>query len=135
MSLNLVTIDFQPFIPQNIKGEGKMIRGDLELLKALDDLARTRDNDFNGKNGKDYLYEDAKDEGYECNADYVFNYIKENIENGYYDKYGIVSIRYSTIVEDYLYMWLGKNGYYENYNYCQPNLGCFVIAWNDGEYY
>jgi hypothetical protein len=125
MSLNLVALDFTPDKEDS----------EIQLLEALDELARNWDKDFSGENGEDYLWEDAKDEGYECNADYVFNYIKESIEDGHYNKYSINSIRYATIVEDYLDMWLGSDNYYGAYNYCQPALGCFAIAWNDESYY
>lgn len=125
MSLNLVTIDFTP------DKEGS----EIELLEALDELARNWDNDFNGENGEDYLCEDAIDGGYECNADFVFDYIKGSIEDGYYNKYSVNSIRYATIVEDYLDMWLGSDNYYGEYNYSQPADGYFAISWNSGEYY
>lgn len=125
MSLNLVALDFTPDKEDS----------EIQLLEALDELARNWDNDFSGENGEDYLWEDSKEEGYECNADYVFNYIKESIEDGYYNKYSVNSVRYATIVEDYLDMWLGGDNYYGQYNYCQPALGHFAIAWNDESYY
>lgn len=125
MSLNLVALDFTPDKEDS----------EIQLLEALDELARNWDNDFSGENGEDYLWEDSKEEGYENNADYVFNYIKESIEDGYYNKYKLNSVRYATIVEDYLDMWLGGDNYYGEYNYCQPALGHFAIAWNNGEYY
>ena len=123
MALNLDYVNFKP----NIE-----LTSEMELLNALDDLARRVDNDFSGENGKEYLWEDAED--YECNADYVFAYIGDSIENGYYDKYTINSVRYAIIVEDYLEMWMGHNDYYICFNYTQPVDGCFAIAWNDDSY-
>lgn len=125
MSLTLVDFEFTPDKEDS----------EIQILEALDNIARNWDNDFSGENGEDYLWEDAKEEGFSCNADYVFNYIKTSIEDGYYNKYNINSVRYATIVEDYLEMWLNNDDFYGQYNYCQPRVGCFAIAWNSGEYY
>lgn len=125
MSLNLVSINFNSAV----------VGSEIYLLDELDELARSWDNDFSGENGEDYLCEDARDGGYECNADFVYEYMKNSIKDGYYNKYTVDSVRYATIVEDYLDMWLGGDNYYGEYNYCQPAEGCFAIAWNSGEYY
>lgn len=124
MSLKLVSFEFNCLTD----------KAELNLLNELDELARVWDDDFSGKNGEDYLWEDARDGGYECNADYVYEDIKERIETGDYDSFTVDSIRYATIVEDYLDMWLGGDNYYGEYNYCQPAEGCFAIAWNSGAY-
>lgn len=125
MSLNLIRVDFNHLGSET----------ELGLLRALDATARIWDDDFNGKNGEDCLCIDAKDGGYSCNADFVFDYIKNDIETGYYNKYTVNTIRHSTIVEDYLNMWLGEDDFYSAYTYCQVTESCFVIAWNDKSYY
>lgn len=125
MALNLEYINFRP----------NLVSSEMELLDALDDLARRVDNDFSGENGEEYNWEDTIDGGFENNADYVYNYIKVDIEQGYYNKYELVSIRYAMIVEEYLNMWFTDSDWYLNFDYVQPELGCFAIAWNDRSYY
>lgn len=124
MALNL---DYVNFTPNREDSE-------IELLDALDSLARLVDNDFSGENGDEYNWEDTIDGGFENNADYVYNYIKVDIEQGYYNKYSVNSVRYAQIVEDYLNEWMSRDSYYVNYNYTQPEIGCFAIAWNDQSY-
>ena len=124
MALNL---DYVNFTPDREDSE-------MELLDALDSLARLVDNDFSGENGDEYNWEDTIDGGFENNADYVYNYIKVDIEQGYYNKYSVNSVRYAQIVEDYLEEWMGHDSYYVNYDYTQPELGSFAIAWNDQSY-
>ena len=124
MALNL---DYVNFTPDREDSE-------IELLDALDSLARLVDNDFSGENGDEYNWEDTIDGGFENNADYVYNYIKVDIEQGYYNKYSVNSVRYAQIVADYLDEWMGHDSYYVNYDYTQPELGSFAIAWNDQSY-
>lgn len=124
MALNLDYVNFRPDLENS----------EMELLDALDNLARLVDNDFSGENGDEYLWEDTIESGFDCNADYVYNYIKVDIEQGYYNKYSVDTVRYANIVEDYLDMWMGHDGYYINYDYTQPEVGCFAIAWNDDSY-
>ena len=59
------------------------------------------DNDFNGENGPEYLWEEA--EGFESNAEYCMSVAKkeENIRN---------------MIEKFISMWMGRDYYYEEYD-------------------
>lgn len=59
------------------------------------------DNDFNGENGLEYLWEEA--EGFESNAEYCMSVAKkeENIRD---------------MIEKFISMWMGRDYYYEDYD-------------------
>ncbi len=77
------------------------IKGNKEsIICALNEIASI-DHDFNGENGSEYLWEEA--EGYESNMDYVADTIE-----GYTPQ---------ALVYKYLSMWLGRDNYYNSYDY------------------
>ena len=51
------------------------VPGDRESLIATLSSFGELDNDFNGTNGKDFLWEEAEKEGFDCNKDYLVNHI------------------------------------------------------------
>ena len=59
------------------------------------------DNDFNGENGPEYLWEEA--EGFESNAKYCMSIAKNE-----------TNIR--DMIEKFISMWMGRDYYYENYD-------------------
>ena len=73
------------------------------LLKALLEFAAI-DNDFNGNNGNEYLWDRAK--GYKCNATYEVAYLRREFK----DKSD------EDVVKQYFEDWLGHDSYYYEYN-------------------
>ena len=59
------------------------------------------DNDFNGNNGAEYLWEEA--EGFECNAAYCLSVAeKEKTPR--------------EMIEKFISLWMGRDYYYQDYN-------------------
>lgn len=71
-----------------------------EVASCLMSLADC-DCDFNGENGFEYLWEEA--EGYENNAEYCLSIAAEEPTP-------------REMVEKFISMWMGKDGYYEEYD-------------------
>lgn len=69
----------------------------LDALRSLSDF----DCDFNGENGNDYLWEDAKN--YDSNMDYLINEIKD-IEDD------------EECVNTFFEEWLDNDKYYDEWN-------------------
>lgn len=70
------------------------------IINALNEIASI-DYDFNGENGEEYLWEEAK--GYESNMDYVSKTV-----DGYTPQ---------ALVYNYLNLWLGRDNCYSSYDY------------------
>ena len=77
------------------------------------------DNDFNGDNGKDYLWEKAQ--GYESNRDYLLNRVSviDNID---------------AMIYKYFDEWIGSDSYYDSYEYeiitdNNDNITAIVLAY------
>lgn len=73
--------------------------------KVLDALTEFTDEDFNGNNGEDYLWEVAKEKGFSSNQDYVIDQIRKSDIHG------------TNIVKTYLEEWLGNDSYVFMYKY------------------
>ena len=71
-----------------------------DIDKFLISLAKL-DNDFNGKNGDDALWEISKTEGFKSNFDYVMYTISRETD-------GVKKI------EKFVEMWMKDNSYYKN---------------------
>lgn len=83
-----------------IEGSTKQEKID-DIIKAMCSFSDT-DCDFNGENGPDYLWDEAKDAGYKCNLDYTADICcKESTPKKALFKFAN--------------MWLGKDSYYEDY--------------------
>ena len=64
-------------------------------------IASQCDEDFNGNNGPEYLWEDA--EGFETNADYCWSIAeKEKTPR--------------LMIEKFISLWMGKDSYYADYS-------------------
>ena len=61
------------------------------------------DNDFNGENGLEYLWEEA--EGFESNAEYCLAVVT-NIED----------ITPKEMIEKFISLWMDKDSYYDEYD-------------------
>ena len=69
----------------------------LDALRSLSDF----DCDFNGENGLDYLWEDAK--GYDSNMDYLINEVKDIKDD-------------EECVNTFFEEWLDHDKYYDEWN-------------------
>lgn len=94
------------------------------IIKDITDLTDVKnvlsdmtvcDNDFTGENGAEYLWESAKEKGFETNLDYVLAEVlkpetlhsnKDGYKQGFY-----------FAVKKFFDMWLGNDGYYRSYNW------------------
>lgn len=72
-----------------------------KVLEALSTFGM-EDNDFNGENGAEYLWEKAQ--GYESNRDYLLDKIATYNDIG-------------KMIYDYFDGWLGDDGYYDAWEY------------------
>lgn len=71
--------------------------GAIDCLASLINI----DNDFNGENGPEYLWEEA--EGFECNADYCLSIAeKENTPR--------------EMIEKFISLWMSRDYYYQDYD-------------------
>lgn len=72
-----------------------------EGAKLFLSTAALSDNDFNGENGPEYLWEDA--EGFENNFDYCWSIaVKEK--------------KPRLMIEKFISLWMGKDSYYVDYS-------------------
>lgn len=74
----------------------------IEYLKGIAEY----DLDFCGENGEDYLWDKAREQGFESNSDYCINEVME--------QYGKDRVK---AIEEYFELWLGSDGYYDEYHY------------------
>lgn len=63
--------------------------------------AALRDNDFNGENGPEYLWEAAK--GFESNADYCWSIAEKESTP-------------QAMIERFIVLWMDNDSYYTDYN-------------------
>ena len=61
------------------------------------------DNDFNGENGSEYLWEEAEDLGFESNSDYCWSIAEQEPTP-------------REMVEKFISLWMGRDYYYEEYD-------------------
>ena len=86
-----------------------------DLLETLRNIADF-DMDFNGENGEDYTWEEALENGFESNLEYVIN-IVEDIEND------------EECVRAFFEEWMENDGYYTEYEVdCLTDAKGRVIA-------
>ena len=70
-----------------------------------------QDNDFNGANGEEYLWEEAEEKGFETNADYLINKVLKDIDTN------IDVSKVSKLISLFLEQWLGRDDYYDGYDF------------------
>lgn len=75
----------------------------IEGVKSFLDSLSVYDNDFNGENGPDYLWDYAEAEGYESNYDYAYAKALEK-EN------------FKDIIHEFIDIWMKYDSYYEDYD-------------------
>ena len=61
------------------------------------------DNDFNGQNGPEYLWEQASAAGFKTNRDYVWSIASEKKDN-------------KDIIETFISIWMNSACYYEDFS-------------------
>lgn len=79
-----------------------------DIIEYLKDVAEY-DNDFSGENGEDYLWDKAREKGFESNADYCINEVMTQ-----YEEDGDIK----KAIENFFELWLGSDGYYDEYDCC-----------------
>ena len=88
-------------VTQNIEQYNTAEELKANVLDALADFG-VNDNDFNGENGAEYLWEQAK--GFESNRDYLLDKVAKIDDIG-------------KMIYEYFDKWLGCDGYYDSYAY------------------
>ena len=78
-----------------------------EILDVLSNIYT--DEDFNGNNGEEYLWEEA--EGYNSNQEYVVDCIKKS------------DIKCSDMVYKFFSEWLDNDGYYYGKDIIEESIG------------
>lgn len=76
--------------------------------EVLTTLSFFDDEDFNGNNGDEYLWEIAQ--GYESNQEFVLDTLEKSNLTG------------EQLIYKYFEMWLGNDGYYEDYDVIVDNF-------------
>lgn len=76
--------------------------------EVLTTLSFFDDEDFNGNNGDEYLWEIAQ--GYESNQEFVLDMLEKSDLTG------------EQLIYKYFEMWLGNDGYYEDYDVIVDNF-------------
>lgn len=71
------------------------------------------DEDFNGNNGDEYLWDVAREQGYESNADYLIADVLKDVEDDQDLDYG--SVR--QLIDTFLYRWTGQDDYYDGVDF------------------
>ena len=82
--------------------ETRLIENIHDKQEVLNALSCFTDEDFNGNNGKEYLWEVAQE--YESNQDYVLDMLEKSDLTG------------ENLIYKYFDMWLGNDGYYSDYD-------------------
>ncbi len=82
----------------------------LEAIKVgsrqdlLDTLANVSsfDNDFNGENGEEYLWEEANGLGYDSNLDYILSKVQDIKDD-------------TEVIETFFNEWMERDSFYDGY--------------------
>ena len=84
------------------------IQSAADVVRALKALAEI-DNDFNGTNGEEYLWNPAKRAGYKDNASFLADTVIEVIGKG------VNKDSFEEYVTAYVNVWIGEDPYYKDY--------------------
>lgn len=89
----------------------------VEEIKNKDDLKKMLrwmgdiDCDFNGENGLEYLWDEAKTRGYQSNAEYLADMVVDNYNRDTFDEEFIVGC-----ADKFTEEWLERDDYYTDIN-------------------
>lgn len=88
----------------------------LDKESVLDALRRMGENDcdFSGENGEGYLWDGAKESGFESNLDYVIESIKD-IDD------------LDELIKEFVKSWMGEDDYYGQVHIDTCKLGDHVV--------
>jgi len=84
----------------------------VNLINIFDQLA-THDEDFNGGNGDEYLWNSAKEKGFETNSDYLTDEVLKDIT----DDEEIAQDKVAKLIDEYLSKWTGNDDYYSGVDF------------------
>lgn len=109
----------------------QMEKCDYNLESILGALSNFNDEDFNGNNGEEYLWECA--EGYDSNMEYVLDELRKKYTEDIIqeDVYKVIDL-----VRDYFNEFLGNDGYYKDYEFdvdVEDGDVIIVCAWIQGD--
>ena len=95
------------------------------LISIFNQLA-SHDEDFNGNNGEECLWKEAKEQGYECNADFLINKVLKDIDEDEDLDYGKVR----KLIYTFLFEWTGYDDYYDgvDFDFYDKNNVLFVAV-------
>ena len=79
----------------------------INLISIFDQLS-THDDDFNGGNGDEYLWDSAKENGFETNSDYLTTEVLKGIT----EDEKITQDRVCKLIDEFLSKWTGNDSYY-----------------------
>ena len=80
-----------------------------DVIEYYNNIVNEYDDDFNGNNGEDYLWEIAKDDGFKTNIDYCINKVMKQYEiDGDIEK----------AIGDFFEFWFKSDSYFDEYDYC-----------------
>ena len=79
------------------------------VIEYFNNIVDEYDDDFNGNNGKDYLWDIAKDKGYKSNLDYSINKVMKQYE---------IDNDIVKAIEDFFKLWFKSDGFFDEYDYC-----------------
>ena len=82
----------------------------------IEALSLIQDEDMNGGNGDEYLWEVAKENNCETNLDYLIKLLRESNKTSV-----------NELTELYLDTWLNGDSYYVGYKYCYNVVGDTAI--------
>ena len=89
------------------------------LMSIFTQLAE-QDDDFNGNNGDEYLWDSAEENGFESNEDYLTDRVLKNIEPN--QELSLQEV--GKLIDEFLSEWTGNDNYYTGVDFD------FVVANN-----
>lgn len=101
-----------------------------DLDEILSALSCFQDEDFNGNNGEEYLWECA--EGFECNQDYVLDLLEKEYKNK--DIQDVFNVE--SLCQDYFEHFMGEDCYYNEFTLnvdVEDDNVIIACAWTCGD--
>ena len=79
------------------------------VIEYFNNIVNEYDDDFNGNNGEDYLWDIAKDDGFKTNIDYCINKVMKQYE---------IDNDIVKAIEDFFKLWFESDSFFDEYDYC-----------------
>lgn len=95
------------------------------LISIFTQLAE-HDDDFNGNNGEEYLWDSAKENGFESNEDYLTDKVLKGIE----PNQELAQQEVGKLIDKFLSDWTGRDNYYDgvDFDFVEKNNVLFVAV-------